>query len=284
MSVKKIMVLGAGLMGRGIAQVAAMGGYKVALFDVSDQALQAAKNTIEKNLSKGVDKGKVSQETMGQAIEHLDYVGDLNAGADAGLVIEAVPEDINLKWDMYRKINEICGDDIVIATNTSALSITELASAVGRPDKFIGMHFFNPVHIMRLIEIVRGLETSDETCKLAVEVSHRMDKETVEVNEFPGFVTSRINAVIGLEAFKMLEQGVASAEDIDKAIKLGLNHPMGPFEMIDLVGLDTRLKVVEYLAETLGDRYKPSPKHIQYVKAGRVGRKVGKGIYEYDND
>lgn len=284
MSVNKIIVLGAGLMGRGIAQVAAMGGYQVDLFDISEQALQAAQTIIEKNLQKGVDKGKVSQEIMQQALANLNYTVDLNVAAQADLVIEAVPEDINIKWDMYKKINEICGDDIYIATNTSALSITELASVVKRPDNFIGMHFFNPVHIMRLVEIVRGLETSDETCRLAVEVSQKMGKETVEVNEFPGFVTSRINAVIGLEAFKMLEQGVASAQDIDKAIKLGLNHPMGPFEMIDLVGLDTRLKVVEYLTETLGDRYKPSPKHIQYVKAGRLGRKVGKGVYEYNDN
>lgn len=282
MSIDKIAILGAGLMGSGIAQVGAMGGYQVILFDVSEQALKHAQEAIEKRLKKGVDLGKVNQEAMIEALKNLNYTADLNGIAGADLVIEAVPEDIQIKWDMYQKVNEICGDDIIIGSNTSALSITELASAVKRPDKFIGMHFFNPVHIMRLVEVVKGLETSEETCKLALEVSHRMGKETVEINEFPGFVTSRMNAVIGLEAFKMLEQGVGSAEDIDKAIKLGLNHPMGPFEMIDLVGLDTRLKTLEYLTKTLGDRYKPSPKHVQYVKAGRLGKKVSKGVYDYN--
>ncbi len=282
MDVKKIMVLGAGLMGRGIAQVSAQGGYETDLYDVSEQALQAAMEVIKKNLSVGVTKGKLTQEAMDAALEKLNPTMDFNKTAQAQVVIETVPEVMEIKWDTYKKINGICPEGTVIASNTSAMSITELASVVKRTDKFIGMHFFNPVHLMRLVEIIKGLETSDETVQVIAEIAKNMGKVPAVVNDFPGFITSRMNAAIGLEAFRMLEQGVASARDIDNAIKLGLNHPMGPFEMIDLVGLDTRLRICDYLCSTLGEMYRPSATHRKYVAAGRLGRKVGKGIYDYE--
>jgi 3-hydroxybutyryl-CoA dehydrogenase len=211
----------------------------------------------------------------------MQWSGALDGAKGAGLVIEAVPEHVGVKAEIYRGVAAHLSPDAVIATNTSSLSITELAATSDRPGRFVGMHFFNPVHRMRLIELVRGLETGDEALRLVEEVSHAMGKETVQVRESPGFVTSRVNVLIGNEAFAMLESGVASARDIDKALKLGLNHPMGPFEMVDLVGLDTRLFILEYLHQALGERFRPNPLHVQYVKAGRLGRKVGRGIYEY---
>ena len=201
---------------------------------------------------------------------------------EADLVIEAVPEDIRLKLDLFREVVRHAPETALLASNTSALSITEMAAATGRPDRFAGMHFFNPVHVMKLIELVRGLETSDATVEAMRAVGVRMGKEVVLVKESPGFVTSRINALIGNEAFRMLQEGVASAEDIDKALKLGLNHPMGPFEMVDLVGLDVRLSILEFLHRTLGETFRPTPIHAQYVRAGRLGRKTGRGIYTYD--
>jgi 3-hydroxybutyryl-CoA dehydrogenase len=200
---------------------------------------------------------------------------------DAQVIIEAIPEEIELKLSTFKQVNENCPSDAVIASNTSALSITELAASFDDPSRFIGMHFFNPVHKMKLIEVVRGLETSDETYKIAEELSKKMNKQPVEVNEAPGFVTSRINVMIGNEAFYMLQEGVASAENIDKALKLGLNHPMGPFELVDLVGLDTRLNILKYLHKVLGEKFRPCPLMEKYVKAGRLGKKVGKGVYDY---
>src|SRR5262249_38507147 len=191
------------------------------------------------------------------------------------------PEKIDLKLKIFERLDKVCPNHTVLASNTSALSITEMAGATRRPQQFIGMHFFNPVHKMKLVEIIRALETNENTFKTAELVSQRMGKETVEVKESPGFVTSRVNALIGNEAFCMLQEGVASARDIDKALKLGLNHPMGPFEMVDLVGLDTRLNILTFLHQTLGEKYRPSPLLVKYVKAGRFGKKVGRGVYEY---
>src|SRR5262249_38736320 len=200
------------------------------------------------------------------------------------MVIEAAPEKIDIKLDLFARLDRTCPGRTVFASNTSALSITEMASATKRPHQFIGMHFFNPVHKMKLVEIIRGLETNDDTFELAHAVSRQMGKETVEVKESPGFVTSRINALIGNEAFYMLQEGIATARDIDKALKLGLNHPMGPFEMIDLVGLDTRLSILNFLHQTLGEKYRPCPLLVKYVKAGRLGKKTGKGVYEYPEE
>ncbi|HEX4953869.1 MAG TPA: 3-hydroxyacyl-CoA dehydrogenase [Thermoanaerobaculia bacterium] len=281
--VRTIAVLGAGTMGRGIAQVSAVAGYETRLFDVAESALTSARSRIEKNLDKGVELGKVAVDAAAGAKQRLATSTDLGtAVAGADLVIEAVPESMALKIETFDRVAAHAPAEAIFASNTSALSITEMAAASGRPERFVGMHFFNPVHLMRLVELVRGLETSAETVEVAREVSQRMGKQTVLVNESPGFVTSRINALIGNEAFRMLQEGVASAEDIDSALKLGLNHPMGPFEMADLVGLDVRLSILEFLHKTLGEAYRPSNLLAQYVKAGRYGRKVGKGVYEYD--
>ena len=219
---------------------------------------------------------------MDQALARITTTTDLEEAAkDADLVIEAVLELMDLKIEVFQKLDKICKPETVLATNTSTMSPTEIAASTSRPEKCIAMHFFNPVHKMKLVEIIRGLDTSDETYEIARQVSVRMGKETVQVNEFPGFVTSRMNCLIGNEAMNMLMEGVASAEDIDKAIKLGLNHPMGPLELADLVGLDTRLRNMEYLHKTLGERFRPSPILVKYVKAGRLGRKSGRGFYDY---
>ncbi len=284
-AIHSIAVLGAGTMGRGIAQVAAAAGYDTRLFDVEQTVLDAARSRIDKNLDKGVELGKMEPAAAEKARAALSFHADLGAAVTgSGLVIEAIPESMALKIETFRKVVESAPAEALFASNTSSLSITEMAAGSGRPRLFAGMHFFNPVHLMKLVEIVRGLETAPETVAAIEEVSRRMGKTTVLVHESPGFVTSRINALIGNEAFRMLQEGVASAEDIDTALKLGLNHPMGPFEMVDLVGLDVRLSILEYLQKTLGDAYRPSNLLVQYVKAGRFGRKVGKGVYEYDEE
>jgi 3-hydroxybutyryl-CoA dehydrogenase len=280
--VRTIVVVGAGTMGRGIAQVSALGGYKTVLHDVSPELLEKARGQIQHELEKGVAIGKVPSAAVTTTLAHLQLQTELDrAVAGADLIIEAVPESIELKLDLFRRLDGMCAPHVVFASNTSALSITEMAGATRRPQQFIGMHFFNPVHKMKLVEIVRGLETDDATFQTAATVAKGMGKEIVEVKESPGFVTSRINALIGNEAFYMLQEGIASARDIDKALKLGLNHPMGPFEMIDLVGLDTRLSILNFLHQTLGDKYRPCPLLVKYVKAGRLGKKVGKGVYDY---
>jgi 3-hydroxybutyryl-CoA dehydrogenase len=284
MEIRTISIIGAGIMGSGIAHVAAAGGYRTLLYDISKEMLAKAQNQIRDNMGKGVQLGKMSQTEMDTALGNLSVCEDLSAAAGADFIIEAVPENVELKIKTFVALNEHAAPYVMFASNTSGLSITEIAGSSGRADRVIGMHFFNPVHKMKLVEIIRGLETSDETFAATEAVSKRMGKETVAVNESPGFVTSRINALIGNEAFYMLQEGVATAADIDKALKLGLNHPMGPFEMVDLVGLDTRLSILTYLHQTLGEKYKPCPLLIKYVKAGRLGRKVGKGVYEYGTE
>jgi 3-hydroxybutyryl-CoA dehydrogenase len=244
-------------------------------------SVDSARSEVERILARAVAKGERSAADAEAVRGRIEWCGEAARAAGSDLVIEAAPESIAVKAEVYRNLEPHLPPHAVLATNTSSLSITELAATSGRPDRFVGMHFFNPVHRMRLIELVRGLETSDGTLARAEDASRAMGKETVTVRESPGFVTSRINALIGNEAFAMLEAGVASARDIDKALKLGLNHPMGPFEMVDLVGLDTRLYILEYLHRTLGERFRPNPLHVQYVKAGRLGRKTGRGVYEY---
>jgi 3-hydroxybutyryl-CoA dehydrogenase len=281
-SVHTITVIGSGLMGRGIAYVATVGGYRTFLHDVSPAALERAVVQIQKDLEDAVGRGKLSAEAAAAARERLVPSSDLDAtAAAADFVIEAVPEDIALKLRTFARLDELCRETVVLASNTSALSITEIAAATRSTSRVVGMHFFNPVPKMKLVEIVRALETSDATIAATAAVAAGMGKETVLVRESPGFITSRINAMIGNEAFYMLQEGVASAEDIDKALKLGLNHPMGPFELVDLVGLDTRLAILEFLHRSLGEKFRPAPLLAQYVKAGRLGRKVGRGVYEY---
>jgi 3-hydroxybutyryl-CoA dehydrogenase len=280
--VNTIAVIGAGIMGRGIAQVAALGGYRTILEDLLPNALRKAEDEIRVNLDKAVELGKISAGAAESAFGRLEYAGSVEEAArEADLVIEAVPEEMESKIEIFTLLDKICRPGTILASNTSSLSITEIASVTYRAKKILGMHFFNPVHKMKLLEIVRALETDDDTLATAMDVGKRMGKEVVVIKESPGFITSRINAMIGNEAFYMLQEDIASAEDIDKALKLGLNHPMGPFEMIDLVGLDTRLHILEYLHKTLGEKYRPAPLLVQYVKAGRLGRKSGRGVYEY---
>ena len=282
MSVHTIAVLGAGIMGRGIAHVAALGGFTTLLQDTNREALQNAANEVSATLEKGVATGKVSDQDALDARKRLRTVHSLDeAAAKADLVIEAVPEKIDLKVEIFARLDKVAPEHAILASNTSSLSITEMAAATRRAPQVVGLHFFNPVHRMRLLEIVRALETSERTLETCLDVGRKMGKESVVVRESPGFVTSRINAMIGNEAFYMLQEGVASAADIDRALKLGLNHPMGPFELVDLVGLDTRLSILRFLHRTLGEKFRPCPLLEQYVAGGRLGRKSGRGVYDY---
>jgi 3-hydroxybutyryl-CoA dehydrogenase len=278
----RIAVLGAGTMGHGIAHAALAGGFETRLHDVAAPALEKGRAAVQRILARSVELGKLEPAGTADLLHRLVTTTDLSAAVgDADLVIEAVPERIDLKMEILAEVERRVPAAAVLATNTSALSITDIASCLVDPTRLGGMHFFNPVEKMKLVEIVRALETSVATLETIQTVAHRMGKETVIVRESPGFVTSRINAIIGNEAFYMLQEGVASARDIDKALKLGLNHPMGPFEMVDLVGLDTRLSVLEFLHRTLGEKFRPCPLLVEYVKAGRLGRKAGRGVYDY---
>ena len=280
--VRTITVLGAGTMGHGIAHAAASSGFETRLYDVSDAAVSKGRTQIENVFKKSVELGKATPADADVSLARLSVTTDLAVAlAGTDFVIEAAPEKIDLKLDLMAAIDRHAPADAVVSTNTSALSITEMAGASKNASRVAGMHFFNPVHRMKLVEIVRALESSPAALETVEAVARRMGKDTVVVRESPGFITSRVNASIGNEAFFMLMEGVASARDIDKALKLGLNHPMGPFELVDLVGLDTRLSILEYLHRSLGEKYRPCPLLAQYVKAGRLGRKVGRGVYEY---
>lgn len=282
MDVKTIGVIGAGTMGRGIAYAAAFGGYRTVLEDLSPAMLDEAVDYVRRALEESVTRGKLTAQQRDAAIANLSTAGAVeDVCRQADLLIEAVPEEMALKLEIFAMFSKFSKPEAILASNTSSLSIGEMAAITHRPDCCIGLHFFNPVPKMKLLEVVRAPETSDETVAACAEVGRRMGKEVVVVRESPGFITSRINAMIGNEAFYMLEEGIASAEDIDKALKLGLNHPMGPFELVDLVGLDVRLQILEYLRKTLGEKFRPCPLLVQYVSAGRLGRKSGRGVYDY---
>ena len=282
MDVNTVAVVGAGTMGRGIAYAAALGGYTTVLEDVSESSLAKASAWVRNAFDEGVKRGKVDAAVRDAALGRLRTSSDMDeAIRRADLIIEAVPEELEMKLEMFGLFDKHAKAGAIFASNTSALSISEFSQGLIGRDRCVGMHFFNPVPKMRLVEIIRTKHTSEETVATCCAVAHRMHKETVVVNETPGFITSRINALIGNEAFAMLEAGVATAGDIDKAVKLGLNHPMGPFEMVDLVGLDVRLKILEYLHATLGEQYRPNPLLKKYVDEGRLGRKVGRGVYDY---
>ncbi len=279
--VKNLTVVGAGAMGHGIAQVGAMAGYSVTIYDVEASALQRGLLSIAGNLDVGVSKGKVEADTRDSAMEALNTSMDLQeAAAGADLVIEAAPEDLQLKSQLFGQLDEICGAEIILATNTSSLSVTKIAEATRHPERVIGMHFFNPVHIMKLLEIVRGDETADEVVETTKAVGIAMGKTPIVVKDSPGFASSRLGVTLGLEAMRMVEEGVASPEDIDTAMELGYKHPLGPLRLSDLVGLDVRLAIAQYLhQETGNDRFKPPEILKRMVSEGKVGKKAGEGFY-----
>ncbi|PWA12827.1 3-hydroxyacyl-CoA dehydrogenase [Pueribacillus theae] len=279
---KKAAVVGAGTMGRGIAFAIGVKGIEVTLQDINEEMLELSKDYIKKQFEISIEKQKITEEEAAKNLEKIHYTTNLEEAAkDADIVIEAVLELMDLKIELFKKLDDITPSHTILATNTSTMSPTEIAAATNRPGQCVALHFFNPVPKMKLIEIIRGLETSDETMQKALQFGELIGKECVQINEFPGFATSRMNCLIGNEAMNMVMEGVGSVEDIDKAMKLGLNHPMGPLELADLVGLDTRLRNMEYLHQTLGEKFRPCPLLVKYVKAGRLGRKSGKGFYDY---
>jgi 3-hydroxybutyryl-CoA dehydrogenase len=281
LAVEKIQVVGAGQMGSGIAQVAAQAGLAVHLADVDEKSLRKGLETIEKNLSRSVERERISQEQMEETLARIESGAEY--AADADLAIEAVVEVSEVKAEVFRALDERLGDEAILASNTSSISITELAATTGRPERFIGMHFFNPVALMKLVEIVRGLQTSDETFGAAHGLAERLGKEPVEVRDSPGFVSNRVLLPMINEAVYCVMEGVAGPEEVDTVMKLGMNHPIGPLALADLIGLDTCLHIMEVLHQGLrDDKYRPCPLLKRYVAAGRLGRKSGKGFYEYE--
>jgi 3-hydroxybutyryl-CoA dehydrogenase len=282
MEIKNVMVVGSGQMGSGIAQVCAQAGFTVYLHDVSDEALDKGVNTIEGNLSRQVEKGRMTGEEMRAVLGRIRRTGDLADAKHCDLVIEAATENMQVKTSIFKTLAEAAPDHAILATNTSSLPITEIAAATKRPEKVIGMHFMNPVPVMKLVEIIRGLATAEETFAAVKEVAVRLGKTPVEVNDFPGFISNRILMPMINEAVYALYEGVAEKEAIDAIMKLGMNHPMGPLELADFIGLDTCLSIMETLHEGLGDdKYRPCPLLRKYVKAGWLGRKTGRGFYQY---
>jgi 3-hydroxybutyryl-CoA dehydrogenase len=285
MAIEKIAVIGAGTMGHGIAQIAAQAGFQVTLEDMSDEFVERGRARIQENLQKGVERGKVSAEDMQAALSRLQLSTNLKAAvADSDLVIEAVIEKLDAKQALFAELDGLCKASAILATNTSSLSVSAIASATTRADRVIGLHFFNPVHIMKLLEIVVGNQTSQETLGASLEVAARIGKEAISVKDTPGFATSRLGIALGLEAIRMFEQGVASAEDIDKAMVLGYNHPMGPLRLTDLVGLDIRLNIADYLFAELGSEVFRAPEILRSkVGEGKLGKKSGEGFYKWDS-
>jgi len=281
-TISHVGVLGAGTMGHGIAHVAALSGFTVLLYDVSREAAEAGRAKIQKNLDVGVDKGKVTLAQRDAAIARITCVDHLSTMAPCQLVIEAVPEKLALKQELFKTLSDVVTVDCILASNTSSLSLTEIAAAAAHPGRVVGLHFFNPVHLMKLLEVVRAYQTSDETLAAVKAFGEALGKQLIVVKDSPGFASSRLGVALGLEATRMLEEGVASAEDIDRAMELGYGHPMGPLKLGDLVGLDVRLAIAEYLyAETGSPTFRPPQLLKKLVRAGKLGRKSGEGFYKY---
>jgi len=281
--IRRIAVLGAGTMGHGIAQVAAAAGYGVIMRDLNSDALARGVQSIERNLAKAIQLGKISEQDGDETLQRIHGTTGLEEIRTADLVIEAAPENLELKQNLLREAEALVGRNCIFATNTSSLSISEIAAASSRPENVIGMHFFNPVHIMRLVEIVVGKETDPEITAAVQEVATRMKKEPIIVRDVPGFASSRLGVTLGLEAMRMVEQGVASAGDIDTAMELGYNHPMGPLRLTDLVGLDVRLNIAEYLHGKLGsEAFRPPEILRRMVSEGKLGKKSGEGFYKWN--
>ncbi|HEY1088255.1 MAG TPA: 3-hydroxyacyl-CoA dehydrogenase family protein [Archangium sp.] len=281
-TLSQVGIVGAGTMGHGIAHVSALAGFEVKLFDVTLAAAQAGKGKVQANLEVGVSKGKVTQADRDAALNRIACVDDLKALSGCQLVIEAIPEKLHLKQELFRSLSTICAPDAVLASNTSSLSLTEIASSATKPERVVGLHFFNPVHLMKLLEVVKAFQTSDETLERVKAYGAAIKKELIVVKDSPGFASSRLGVALGLEAIRMLEEGVASAADIDRAMKLGYGHPMGPLELGDLVGLDVRLAIAEYLyAETGSPSFRPPQLLKKLVRAGKLGKKAGEGFYTY---
>jgi 3-hydroxybutyryl-CoA dehydrogenase len=282
-SIKTIGVIGAGTMGHGIAQVAAAAGYNVTLRDVDRDSLARGIQAIERNLAKGIQLGKLTEDDRDSTLQHIHGTIELEQVAGTDLIIEAAPERLELKQEILREVERHASENCVFATNTSSLSITEIAKASERPQNVVGMHFFNPVHIMRLVEIVAGKATGNDTVELVREVCRKLRKEPIVVTDVPGFASSRLGVALGLEAMRMLEQGVASAKDIDTAMELGYNHPMGPLKLTDHVGLDIRLNIAEYLFRELGsETFRPPEVLRRLVSEGKLGKKTGEGFYNWN--
>jgi len=283
--IETIAVIGAGTMGHGIAQVAAAAGFKVLLNDVDRESLARGVSAIERNLAKGIQLAKLTEDDRDRTLQQIHGTTNLNECAKADLIIEAAPEKLDLKKEVLRQLESASDRPFIFASNTSSLSITEIASASKRPDAVIGMHFFNPVHIMRLVEIVVGEKTSAETVSAVKSAGQKMRKEPIVVKDVPGFASSRLGVALGLEAMRMFEQGVASVQDIDTAMELGYNHPMGPLKLTDLVGLDVRLNIAEYLHRELGsEAFRPPEVLRRMVSEGKLGKKTGQGFYDWSKE
>lgn len=284
MNISKIMVVGAGQMGSGIAQVASQTGYQVVLHDVKEEFVQRGLSRIEKNLSRQVEKGRMSTEEVKEIMARFTPSTSLQMAEDVDFVIEAAIENMEIKANIFRELDRIAPSHAILATNTSSLPITEIAAVTSRPEKVIGMHFMNPVPVMKLVEIIRGLATSPETYQVVEDLAKEMGKVPVEVNDFPGFVSNRVLMPMINEAIYTVYEGVATPEAVDQVMKLGMNHPMGPLELADFIGLDTCLYIMEVLYEGFGDsKYRPCPLLRKYVKAGWLGRKSGRGFYQYND-